>query len=249
MKPEHSNIQTYREHIDDIINSAELISVIYNYCDRWCERCEYTDKCSIYYFEEEEKQNGGSEKQDLDRISEIFTLTMEMLNEIAEEYGLDFDELPDMDVEEHIPGKFEMMAIEYGNSISQWLKENKLLLEEKAKNMSIIDKNQANIFSEVIQIINWYSFTIGAKIHRASVNDKIDYESEEEYNKRDQVGSAKIAIISIDRSMNAMRFILNNIPEKEEDSLNYLAKLQKIKQGVLSTIPNAMDFVRPGFDE
>ncbi|MDB5210640.1 MAG: hypothetical protein JWQ30_1467, partial [Sediminibacterium sp.] len=26
----------------------EFISGIHNYCDRWCERCTFTNRCSIY---------------------------------------------------------------------------------------------------------------------------------------------------------------------------------------------------------
>lgn len=249
MTQKRSHIQTYREHIDDISNGANLISGIYNYCDRWCERCDFTNNCSIYHLEKEDNEEGGASKLDLDRVSEIFTLTMDMLNEIAEEYGLSLDELPDMEIIEHVPGKTEKLAIDYGNSISNWLKRNKTLFEQKANNLSVINEEETEMFSEVLRIINWYSFTIGAKIHRASVKDKIDYGTEEEYNMRDQVGSAKIALISIDRSISAMQYILNNIPEQEESTLNYLADLQKMKYGVQEVFPNAMDFVRPGFDE
>ena len=64
----------------------------------------------------------------------------------------------------------------------------------------------------------------------------------------DQCGSAKVAILSIDKSIVALDTILGNIPDSEKDTLNLLAKLQKIKRMMLLEFPQAMSFIRPGLD-
>ena len=30
-------------------DEERFISGIYNYCDRWCERCRMTQRCFLYY--------------------------------------------------------------------------------------------------------------------------------------------------------------------------------------------------------
>jgi hypothetical protein len=32
----------------DMAGNSRFISVIYNYCDRWCERCAFTGRCLTY---------------------------------------------------------------------------------------------------------------------------------------------------------------------------------------------------------
>ena len=47
---------------DKLIKMAEnphLIPGIYNYCDRWCERCTFTSRCLTFLTEEEKKRESG----------------------------------------------------------------------------------------------------------------------------------------------------------------------------------------------
>src|SRR6266481_3050097 len=32
----------------DLAENSEFISGVYNYCDRWCERCPFTSRCAVY---------------------------------------------------------------------------------------------------------------------------------------------------------------------------------------------------------
>ena len=32
----------------ELAENGNLISGIYNYCDRWCERCPFTSRCLVY---------------------------------------------------------------------------------------------------------------------------------------------------------------------------------------------------------
>ncbi len=34
-----------KEEIKKLAENKDLISGIYNYCDRWCERCAFTSRC------------------------------------------------------------------------------------------------------------------------------------------------------------------------------------------------------------
>ncbi|MFN3694182.1 MAG: hypothetical protein ACK4UV_04160, partial [Ignavibacterium sp.] len=35
------------------MNEENFIAGIYNYCDRWCERCNYTDRCRLFFSDAE----------------------------------------------------------------------------------------------------------------------------------------------------------------------------------------------------
>jgi hypothetical protein len=53
---------------------------IYNYCDRWCERCTFTSRCAVYV----DESNLPSEEMDMqnkafwDRIGKNFNLRFQL---------------------------------------------------------------------------------------------------------------------------------------------------------------------------
>jgi hypothetical protein len=74
-------------------------------------------------------------------------------------------------------------------------------------------------------------------------------EEEDEYDlMSDNLGSAKIAIIAINRSMDALSAMYSLMPEDEDEYLGFLSHLSKIKKLMLETFPDVMSFKRPGFD-
>jgi len=44
-----------KDRMDDLARDPRFIPGIYNYCDRWCERCAFTSRCMNYAMGEEEK--------------------------------------------------------------------------------------------------------------------------------------------------------------------------------------------------
>ena len=46
-----------RRTLTDLANNPDLISGIYNYCDRWCERCPLTSRCLVYATEQEDNDS------------------------------------------------------------------------------------------------------------------------------------------------------------------------------------------------
>ena len=35
------------DELDEMMDDPRLISGIYNYCDRWCERCAFVERCAV----------------------------------------------------------------------------------------------------------------------------------------------------------------------------------------------------------
>ena len=62
-------------------------------------------------------------------------------------------------------------------------------------------------------------------------------------------GSAKVALIGIDRSISAWNILLPCFSDQERQILDLIALLENIRKRVEIQFPGARDFIRPGFDE
>ena len=65
----------------------------------------------------------------------------------------------------------------------------------------------------------------------------------------DNNGSAKIALIAVDRSVEAFSVLIADINENQDDLLYFINMLLKIKKLTERTFPNTRSFIRPEFDE
>ena len=65
----------------------------------------------------------------------------------------------------------------------------------------------------------------------------------------DSDGSAKIALIAIDRSLSAWRVMQSSFAEKASTIMPMLLELERLRRGTEQLFPQARDFIRPGFDE
>ena len=68
------------------------------------------------------------------------------------------------------------------------------------------------------------------------------------YEKCEEMG-IDIALISIDRSIAAWGVMLRGFQTKEDEILEILVLLEKMRKNVEKKFPDARSFVRPGFDE
>ena len=81
-----------KDQLRNLAESGNFIPGIYNYCDRWCERCPLTSKCLNYASTEADFSD--PESKDIsnaafwDKISEMLKITMEMVKEDAEGLGV-----------------------------------------------------------------------------------------------------------------------------------------------------------------
>lgn len=76
-------------------DDSRFISGIYNYCDRWCERCRFTDRCEVFAREQRQWERHllrGEDPDDpaiaMQDVAEALDESLRMLHEMAEEEGL-----------------------------------------------------------------------------------------------------------------------------------------------------------------
>ena len=65
----------------------------------------------------------------------------------------------------------------------------------------------------------------------------------------DYDGSAKIAVIAIERSMQCWIKLYDLLPDEEHHFLKLLSMLERLKSMTIQEFPAAMAFKRPGFDD
>jgi hypothetical protein len=81
----------------ELSENPDFISGIYNYCDRWCERCQFTSRCFLYATEQADRDLDDPEVHDIRnekfwrKLHSIFANTAELIADWAAEAGVDLD--------------------------------------------------------------------------------------------------------------------------------------------------------------
>jgi len=241
----------YIQLVKSIADGKDIIPSIHNYCDRWCERCTHTSHCSVFKIEQE--MNYSNEEMDIqnekfwESLSMIYKATFEMLHEKMQEFGIDPDSVESAnDDDNFITKPLNSEAVEisknYAYKVAKWLETNRdHIIQNFELHQNINEKNALEI-ADSIDVIQHYFMMVATKTYRAS----LVYEDDDE--QYDALGSAKLNIIIIDRSIAAWTNILKYFPNFEDDILLFLKTLSKIKKLLFTTFPKVMEFKRPGFD-
>jgi len=250
------------------VKDEKYISGIYNYCDRWCERCQFTSRCLNCELAEEQfgdlQEKDGLNEAFWQRFSEMLQNTLSMLKEMAKERGIDIDSIDfekDYDDGDYIKGNpltdliFHTSESE-AKAVNDWFNSNEHIFLEKEDAINRIRliasqnnpaKEAANI-NDAIEIIRWYQYQIHIKLKRATESASEESIDPDDFPK-DSDGSAKVALIGIDRSISAWNILLPYFPDQKRQIIDLIALLENIKNRVEIQFPSARDFVRPGFDE
>ncbi|MFC1731229.1 hypothetical protein ACFL6I_12920 [candidate division KSB1 bacterium] len=257
------------EDIKKLSKNTNYIPGISTYCDRWCERCSFTSQCLTYAISKDQSED--PESKDINnekfwkKLMESFQITLDLLRESAEDEGIDFDKINEYDDPEEFLNTKEkasqnictIKAEEYADRVDDWFLDAQNLIEQKLNEFSSTFQLQLpNVQSDeiiqqledAVETIKWYHFQIYIKLMRA-VSGRQKHHSEffEEY-ERDSNGSAKVALLGIDRSLKAWGILLHFFTNQEDSLLNILVSLEQLKKLVENEFPSARSFQRPGFD-
>jgi hypothetical protein len=259
-----------KKDLKKLAEDSKFIPGIYNYCDRWCERCQFTSRCLNHTLGEE--QFGDLHALDLnnaafwEKLRETLNETISMLSEIAEAHGIDLDSMEietDSKNKGHRESKQAVHIVShisktYVDMVDTWFDSCKFLLEQKEDEL---DKNSgpklvpfesihnAVTLQDSLEVIRWYQHQIYVKIARAiKSRDNEDSMDFHDYPK-DSDGSAKVALIGIDRSISAWWELLKHFSTQKDAILKMTLYLNRIRKMMEREFPDARAFVRPGFDE
>ncbi|REG90670.1 hypothetical protein [Algoriphagus antarcticus] len=245
-------------------DDSAFIPGIHNWCDRWCERCAFTARCRV--FEREQIRDLKSPEDFWNALSENFKETLEMLHAMAEEHGIDIDHIiedskndtsleeEDKMLDEH---PLSMITDQYLFEGKDWLESSKIngYLEELARqvNLGLMQVSEAQAqkakIDEALEVIKWYLFFIHVKSKRVLNDLSGDFWEEYPEEEKSYNGSAKIAMISMERSMQAWKMLLDVMEDEQDSILSLLVLLEKSRKLLTALVPKYDQFIRPGFDE
>lgn len=243
-----------------ITDEEGFIPGVHNYCDRWCERCDFTDKCRVWAMEIEMKkmieEGKGDQIDDLENIIEAHEDEVDDDNDDGHDIEMELFDVLDESLEEDSDDFFSAqnkaerhpmieLAAKYTENIFQWL----LARENELKNgfTAQVASGFADEVLEAEDVIGWYHVFIFAKLKRAlSGFYELDEFEEADY---DMNGSAKVALIGIDRSIEAATVLIRHLKEHRDTIKGFRAQLQEILLLAEEQFPDARDFIRPGLDE
>src|SRR5450759_4822910 len=236
-----------KDRMHELALKDGYIDSIFNYCDRLCERCSFTSKCRNFAFSENEPATDGPELWIY--LDNVFKATMLMLEEMMEKMGIDPEEIKKMEPPDEPDPKEHPLykkVYELSFSLHDWLQQN----NPEEISSDVVDivspvKVRNPRFYEALEVIYWYNFFVSAKIYRALGGMEEDEENEIQ---NDSNGSAKIAIIALDRLIASWSVVMENMTDQEDEILKFLIQLADARKQTELTFPSACKFIRPGFD-
>lgn len=219
---------------------------IFNYCDRWCERCAFTSRCRVFAGVAEIE---ASRDRHLRPVIEALPLpedappVLPRLRDHTRALVMEApaDPMPGEHVEtsepRHAPDAHERLRVHaerYRTRVRDWLRA------EGAD--STFDP------SGPVAAIGWFHTLVGAKVHRALGG--LEFEPyEEDDGPRDSDGSAKVALLGVERSHTAWLQMVESGRVSMAEATPFVTELVWLGEAIESVFPNARAFVRPGFDE
>jgi hypothetical protein len=154
------------------MSKSKLIPSIHNYCDRWCERCVFVERCAVGVEELErwKLDTPMTDEEMWSTVSDHFKESLRMLDEMLREAGIDPAEvraepepIPDPDMEKLEAEIFER-GMAYFKLTDGFFKTNQEFLtareaetQQMAEMEIPIDVEQLEHTQEAIEIIHQYA--------------------------------------------------------------------------------------------
>ena len=229
------------------------IDFISAYCDSWCERCAFTDRCSTFAVNSAIGMCDG----DVEKAIELAIGTprvpgkqpqKSVLDRVAEALGDDEPSEKELEaIGREIDARRERIrrigvaeaSMDYAVAVRRWFDGH----EQSAPH------RDAEV-RDAVEIIGRDAFLIHVKIMRAL--DGRDEHPNGDWRGKGQAqsdwnGSAKVALLSIHRSEPAWRAVA--AATGDEAAAVLADALAALRQSMDKEFPRAMEFRRPGFDD
>lgn len=239
----------FKRKINELAQSEDIIEGIYNYCDRRCERCRFTTKCLSYV--SSPGSNDLSEEETTEYVANNLEATGLMLDEIAGDNDINLFPLAgdEKDPERHEPFRdnLSFSANVIAKETHKWLQAIEPSTGiRKVNSLKLYDEHRKD-YHEALEDILYYLFFVAVKLDRAVM--AFPGSDDDEYRERNSNGSAKVALIAIDRTLKAWGVIVKERPEYEDPILDIIIKNEKLRSDIEKRFPGARSFIRPGLDE
>jgi hypothetical protein len=227
----------------------ETIEFISAYCDRWCERCAFTTRCSAFRVETAIAMCGD--------ITEGLELALGTPAMPDRHDAAKIRPFTDLDVQEPAPEELAHFQRQEEARRARLRETPLVALAESIRRVSWewltapgkVLPTADHLLRDALEIVAHDTVLIAAKTYRAQQgfdrhqhNDPDQHEIQNDWN-----GSAKVALISVRRSADAWLTIADATGDTTAADL--ALKLLDLRDAIEESFPLATAFVRPGFDE
>ena len=172
-----------KDELIELAGNPNFISGIHNYCDRWCERCQFTSKCAVYAMEQADSDIDDSQARDITnekfwrKMHERFQLTAELISDWAAKNGVDLNSMDceaaiaehDREVEEAKQDELTQTAHAYADSVDDWFKHESIsesAIYDDTTGASESAPDDITV-TDAVDVIRWYQIFIAVKTFRA----------------------------------------------------------------------------------
>jgi hypothetical protein len=212
----------------ELARDPKFIPLVYNYCDMWCERCRLTGRCLLFATQSlsarQDRSHGGGVVSQVESGLEMARALLETAVKGTEAIAALNVKLADPDAPPErtaLGHPLEFLARHYALQAGSYLSSLQGRLSE--------DWPQGS----PLEVVSWFHVLIAAKTYRSLVSEHGAAEAPELL--FDALGSAKLVLVAIDRSLAAWQTLIE--------------LLQALRTGIEMRFPDAPAFVRPGLDE
>ena len=195
------------------MKTNHIISGIHNYCDRWCERCAFIDRCTLGVIEQKRWAKGADwEPEDFfGELEKMYPSSEDKMSEWLEENDIDLSEIeplelpePDLKIKQ-LEEEMRKRGTNYYKLVKKFLEANDEAL--KARGIDLFsdrdqpegrDTHERSVLAETVEVILWYQHFIFVKAGRAigGLEDMHDTDVGGSANQSGANGSPKIAMIA-----------------------------------------------------
>lgn len=242
-----------------------LIEGVYNYCDRWCERCRFQERCLLRCDERHREAliAGGVDP------AEAFRRVDAAHHQAREAFWEALPEHEKQERKEILEAANRSLTPEEEREIERAIQRRDEATEshplcissgeysELARHILDVIRPRAEARNDevvlaALETISWFSFMVHVKTARA-IGGLVDRDVEDahhEWLQSDANGTAKLTRLIIAESIEAWR-VLTAAGHGTADGVPaaMIARLEKLDAGLAEAFPSAMEFVRAGFDE
>jgi hypothetical protein len=228
-------------------SGGRFVDGIYNYCDRWCERCSFTSRCRVFAMElalPAPESAHSDDPPDFDGVRQLLRELGGALRELLAEHGASDEEL------RALSGDDESALVESGlqNLIDRANAYSGAVSACYTRALARAEAINAPGIDEVVATIVHYAFFVPVKVERAIRSQLLARRARQADWAADALGSMKVALIAIERSIEAWRDLEEAAALPVQDAVRMRHDLAGLRLECESAIPDAMDFIRPGLD-
>ena len=222
-----------------IARDPRIIPGVHHYCDEWCDYCPVTSRCLAFRCMAEFRRQHGRPHADppFASMEEAITFT----RELAVIDGTPTDELDALVA--NPPGQSGVETSDPLASVAwEYAVRASLILMATGHEMGNTKPRPSG--PEPEHVVLWYHVRIYMRVFRALVSREKHRGSTDRM--EDAIGSAKLALVSVERSRRALQSLRSAANEVEIKGL--IALLDAVEHGVDERFPNARSFLRVGLD-